>query len=259
MRSTAPATAAVATPLSAHATADSRNVALFGSLAADWWDPQGSSRLLHRINPPRLAFIRDAAVARFGCADAPRHRPLAGLSALDVGCGGGLVAEPLARMGAAVVGLDAGAEVIAVARAHAAAQGLAIDYRVGEVTGLAAERPAAFDLVTCLEVIEHVADRAAFLAALAALLRPGGLLVFSTPNRTIAARVGLIWGAERIARLIPDGGHDWHRFVTPAELTAMMAAAGLSVRMIRGLGWSPWRGFHIGDDTAIDYIGTATA
>lgn len=234
---------------------DAREAAHFGALAADWWDPAGSSAMLHRINPVRLRYIRDAAVGRFG-AGAGTRRPLAGRTALDVGCGAGLVTEPLARMGAAVTGLDAAPENIAVARAHAAAQGLAIDYRAMPVEALAAT-DKCFDLVTCLEVIEHVADRAGFLRALAALLAPGGVLVFSTPNRTPASWAALIVGAERLTRAIPRGTHDWRQFLTPAELAGDLAAAGLSVTDTTGLTWRPGTGFVLGRDMSVNYIGAA--
>lgn len=239
-------------------TADPDNVALFGRLAADWWNPDGSSRLLHRINPARLGYIRDRIAAHHG-RDPRQRRLLAGLSILDIGCGAGLVAEPLARMGGTVTAIDSGAEQIEAARQHAAAQGLAIDYRVGEVAGLAEASANAFDVVTCLEVIEHVTDVPAFLTALRRLLKPGGFLIFSTPNRTAASWAVLIAGAERIARLIPPGGHDWNRFLTPDELGAALATAGFDVDRVDGLGWSPLGGFHIGSDRSINYIGTAIA
>jgi 2-polyprenyl-6-hydroxyphenyl methylase/3-demethylubiquinone-9 3-methyltransferase len=239
-------------------TADPGNVALFGHLAADWWDPDGSSRLLHRINPVRLAYLRDQ-VTRHASRDARQRHLLSGIRVLDVGCGGGLVAEPLARMGADVTAIDSGEAQIAVAREHAAAQGLAIDYRAIEVTELADASPGCFDLVTCFEVIEHVTDVPAFLAALHRLLKTGGLLLFSTPNRTAASWAVLIAGAERIARLIPRGGHDWNRFLTPGELTAALAAAGFDVRQTDGLSWSPMRGFHISRDLSVNYIGAAVA
>lgn len=238
-------------------TADAGNIALFGTLAADWWDPDGSSRLLHRINPARLGFIHEVTAEHFR-RDAKSLKLLKGLSALDVGCGGGLVAEPLARMGAAVSGIDAGEQVIAVAREHAGAQGLDIAYRAGDVLDLAKEMPGHFDLITCLEVVEHVAERGPFLAALHDLLKPGGLLIFSTPNRTLASYAVLIVGAEKLTRLIPDGGHSWRQFITPEELSADLGAAGFEVGPIRGLSWSPMRGFHISDDRGINYIGTAT-
>lgn len=252
---TAPSPKAAAGP--ARGTQDGANVALFGTLAADWWDPDGASRLLHRINPARLGYIRDAVVRHFGL-DARRRRALAGLSALDIGCGAGLVAEPLARMGADVQGLDAGEQVIAVARAHAAGQQLPIAYSCGEAVEFAKRNPARFDFITCLEVIEHITDISSFLSAIAALLKPGGLLIFSTPNRTPASWAVLIAGAERLLKLIPDGGHEWSQFVTPDELTQKLAESGLRVDEVKGLSWSPARGFHISSDTSVNYIGTAT-
>jgi len=237
-------------------TADQENVALFGTLASDWWDPEGASKLLHRVNPARLGFIRDAAIDHFGRSPRAR-RALEGLRALDVGCGGGLVAEPLARMGANVTGIDAGEDVIAAARAHAAGQGLTIDYRAGDVLRLADEMPGGFDLITCLEVLEHVADVPSFVAALRKLLKPGGLLVFSTPNRTAMSWAVLIAGAEQIAKLIPIGGHEWKQFLTPDELTQRLASAGLVAGAIRGLSWSPAKGFIVNDDVRVNYIGTA--
>ena len=243
---------------SSSSTADSTNVALFGTLASDWWDPDGASRLLHRINPARLGYIRDRAIRHFG-RDPKARQTLSGLRALDVGCGGGLVAEPLSRMGADVTGIDAGADVIAAARAHAAGQGLAIDYRAGDVIDLAGEMPNSFDIITCLEVLEHVADVAAFLGALRALLKPNGLLLFSTPNRTAMSWAVLIAGAEQIARLIPRGGHDWKQFLTPDELTQRMAEAHLLTQDIRGLSWTPTQGFVVNDDMRVNYIGSAVA
>ncbi|TPE59076.1 bifunctional 2-polyprenyl-6-hydroxyphenol methylase/3-demethylubiquinol 3-O-methyltransferase UbiG [Sandaracinobacter neustonicus] len=237
-------------------TQNAENIALFAGLAADWWNPEGSSRLLHRINPTRLGFIRDSLVHHFGL-DPRKRRALEGLSALDIGCGAGLVTEPLARMGADTQGLDAGADLIEAARAHAAAQQLPIRYTAADITDFAPAHKGRFDIVTCLEVVEHVADIPAFLAALASLLKPGGLLIFSTPNRTPLSWAVLIAGAEKITRMIPDGGHDWHKFLTPDELTRYLAEAGLKVETLKGLNWSPAKGFHISDDVSITYIGTA--
>lgn len=239
-------------------TADPSNVALFGALAADWWNPDGSSRLLHRVNPVRLGYVRARAAGHFG-RDLRQRRLLQGLSILDVGCGGGLAAEPLARMGGRVTAIDTGAEQIAVARDHAEAQGLEIDYRCLEAADLAAQAPKAFDLVTCFEVVEHVTDVPAFLRSLHELLKPGGLLIFSTPNRTARSWAVLIAGAERIARLIPAGGHDWNRFLKPEELEEALGAAGFDVDGIDGLGWSPLEGFRIGEDRSVNYIGAAIA
>jgi 2-polyprenyl-6-hydroxyphenyl methylase/3-demethylubiquinone-9 3-methyltransferase len=229
--------------------------AFFGKLAADWWNVQGTSAMLHKITPLRSKLIRDAAVAHFG-GDARSRTPLAGRSAIDIGCGAGLMTEPLARMGASVTGIDAAPENIEAAKAHAAAGGLVIDYRAGSVEAIAASG-ARFDLVTCLEVIEHVADRDSFFAGLAALVAPGGLLVVSTPNRTAASWAVLIGGAEMLMRSIPRGAHDWQRFMTPEELTAALETAGLRVIDTQGLSWRPGKGFVLGSDISVDYFLTA--
>ena len=226
--------------------------AFFGRLAADWWNPKGTSAMLHRITPVRVAHIRAQALAHFGL-DARSRRPLQGLAALDVGCGAGLMAEPLARMGAAVTAIDAAPENVEAAIAHARAGGLAIDYRCIAVEQLAATG-AQFDLVTCLEVVEHVAGRDAFFAALASLLKPGGLAIFSTPNRTPASWTVVIAGAEHVTRSIPRGAHDWNRFFTPAELAEALTAAGLVPGSPAGLSWRPGKGFHIGSDVSVNYF-----
>lgn len=224
----------------------------FGKLAADWWDPRGSSAMLHRLNPVRLRFIREA-IDRHWRGDSRSVRPLAGKRALDVGCGAGLLCEPLARLGAAVVGVDAAAENIAAAQAHATGGGLAIDYRHGEVGELGL---AGFDLVTAMEVVEHVADKHAFLAALASALAPGGLMVLSTPNRTAKSKVLMVEVAERVG-MVPRGTHHWEDFVTPDELRELLAGAGLAMGVPRGIGWSPGKGLHLSDDMALNYIVTA--
>jgi len=233
-------------------TIDPREAAHFGKLAADWWDPRGSSAMLHRLNPPRLKYIRQAVDLHWDGDDAS-FTPLAGKTALDVGCGAGLLAEPLARLGAAVTGIDAAPENIVVAQDHAGLSGLAIDYRAG---GIPAVRGEAFDLVTAMEVIEHVVDREAFVAGLAGALADGGLLIMSTPNRTPLSRLAMITVGEG-AGLIPHGTHDWSRFLTPPELTALLTGAGLHVRDVRGLGLSPARGFELSGSTALDYFITA--
>jgi 2-polyprenyl-6-hydroxyphenyl methylase / 3-demethylubiquinone-9 3-methyltransferase len=229
--------------------------AFFGRLAADWWNPAGTSAMLHKITPLRSALIRDAAVVRFG-GDAKSRTPLAGLRAIDVGCGAGLMTEPLARMGAEVTGIDAAPENVAAAAAHAAAGRLSITYRATSVEEMAASG-AVFDLVTCLEVVEHVADRASFFAGLAKLVAPGGLVVISTPNRTPASWAVLIGGAEMVMRTIPRGAHDWARFMTPDELGAALGEAGLRVTGTQGMTWRPGKGFRLGPDTSVDYFVTA--
>ncbi len=231
------------------ATINPHEAAHFGALAADWWDPHGSSAMLHKLNPVRLSYIRDQIDAHWH-VDARERHPLAGRRALDVGCGAGLLAEPLARLGAAVTGVDAAPENIAAARDHAAGQGLAIAYHAGE---LAALPPATFDLVTSMEVVEHVADPAAFVAELAARLAPGGLMILSTPNRTVASKLLLVEAAERVGA-VPRGTHDWERFLRPEELTEMLEGAGLAVIDRTGLSPSPAKGFKLGGSEALNYL-----
>lgn len=226
----------------------------FGKLAAEWWDPAGSSAMLHKLNPVRLGFLREA-VDRHFATDARSVRPLAGRRALDVGCGAGLLCEPLARLGAAVTGVDAAEENIAAARLHAAGSGLAIDYHHGDIAALGLGQ---FDLVSSLEVIEHVADKPAFLAALAASLESGGLMVLSTPNRTVRSRLFMVEAAERLG-MVPRGTHHWEDFITPDELADLAAAARLAMGTPRGIAWSPLSGLHLSDDLALNYIVTVTA
>lgn len=233
------------------ATIRPEEAAHFGKLAADWWDPKGSSAMLHRLNPVRLSFIR-AAIDAHWQGDSRGVKPLAGKRALDVGCGAGLLCEPLARLGAAVTGVDAAAENIAAASAHAAGGGLAIDYRHGEIGALGL---SGFDLVCSMEVIEHVADKAAFLSALAACLTPGGLMVLSTPNRTAKSKLLMVEAAERIG-MVPRGTHHWDDFVTPEELRELLAGAGLVMGEPKGIAFSPLKGLHLSDDLALNYIVT---
>lgn len=233
-------------------TVDAREAKHFGAMAAQWWDPAGSSAMLHRINPPRLAYLRARIDAHWG-GETRDFAPLAGKRALDVGCGAGLLAEPLARLGGVVTGIDAAAELIDAARAHAALTGLAIDYRAGGIETVAGER---FDLVTSLEVIEHVVDTPAFVSGLAGALAEGGLLVLSTPNRTPLSRLAIVTLAEGTGR-IPRGTHDWNKFLTPPELTALLEDAGLRVTDTRGLAFSPTKGFTLSDSTSLDYFLTA--
>ncbi len=234
------------------ATIDPLEAEHFGRLAADWWNPKGSSAMLHRLNPARLGYIRAAVDAHWG-GDAHGFAPLAGRSPLDAGCGAGLLAEPLARMGAAVTGVDAAPENIGAARAHAEAGGLSIEYIAGEVEQLGQRR---FDLVTSMEVVEHVTDPAAFVATLAGLVAPGGLLILSTPNRTPLSRLAMITLGEGTGA-IPKGTHDWSQFLKPDELIALIEAAGMHVVNRAGLGFSPARGFVIGADETLNYLVTA--
>ena len=232
-------------------TIDPREAAHFGALAADWWDPKGSSAMLHRLNPVRLHYIRER-IDRHWALDETGLKPLAGKRVADVGCGAGLLAEPLARLGAVVTGIDAAPENVAAARAHALGQGLAIDYRVGD----AATLDGGFDLVTSLEVVEHVADPATFVAGLAGAVAPGGLLILSTPNRTALSRLAMINVGEGLGR-IPKGTHDWERFLVPEQLRALVEGAGLTMVDTTGIGWSPTRGFALTEDLSLNYLLTA--
>lgn len=232
----------------AKATIDPGEAAHFGRLAADWWNPRGSSAMLHKLNPVRLGYLRDAIGRHW--PDSEGFTPLAGRRALDVGCGAGLLAEPLARLGAQVTAIDAAPENIGAARAHAEQVVLTIDYRAGGIEDLGEER---FDLVTAMEVIEHVTDPAAFVAGLARALAPGGLLVMSTPNRTALSRVTMVGLAEATGA-IPRGTHDWHKFLAPDELAALLAEAGLTVTDRRGIAFSPLKGLHLSDDLTLNYL-----
>lgn len=231
------------------ATINPNEAAHFGALAADWWDPHGSSAMLHKLNPVRLSYIRDRIDAHWH-VDARERRPLIGRTAIDVGCGAGLLAEPLARMGARVTGVDAAPENIAAAKDHAAGQGLSIDYFAGE---LAALRAATFDLVTSMEVVEHVADPAAFVGELAGRLAPGGLMILSTPNRTMLSKLLLVEAAERVGA-VPRGTHDWDQFLKPEELTQLLEGAGLDVFDRTGLSPSAAKGFKLGGSEALNYL-----
>jgi len=234
-------------------TIDPAEAAHFDKLAKDWWNPSGSSAMLHRLNPPRLKYIREQ-IDHHWRRNGVGFTPLAGRRALDMGCGAGLLCEPLARLGAAVTGVDAAAENIGVARLHAEQSGLTIDYRAGGVEAVAGE---TFDLVASMEVIEHVTDPAAFIAGLAAALAEGGLMILSTPNRTPLSRLAMITVGEGLG-MIPRGTHDWDKFLTPDELCALVEAAGLKVIDTAGLGFSLAKGFGVGEDKRLDYFVTAT-
>ncbi|MBM3565531.1 MAG: bifunctional 2-polyprenyl-6-hydroxyphenol methylase/3-demethylubiquinol 3-O-methyltransferase UbiG [Alphaproteobacteria bacterium] len=232
-------------------------VARFEAQAPAWWDETGPFAPLHRLNPVRLAYIRDQAAARFG-RPGNRFRPLAGLSILDVGCGGGLLCEPLARLGGRVTGIDAGAENIREAVRHARAQNLAIDYRAQTVEALARGK-RRFDIVLNMEVIEHAADPAVLIAASAALVRPGGMLMLSTLNRTLKSLLLAKVAAEYVLGWVPAGTHDWRKFVPPADLAGMAAKAGLVPGAATGMVYDPWRDdWRTGPDTGVNYLMTAT-
>jgi 2-polyprenyl-6-hydroxyphenyl methylase / 3-demethylubiquinone-9 3-methyltransferase len=233
----------------AASTLDPAEIAKFSALAAEWWNPKGPFGALHRLNPVRLQYVRDMARAHFST---PALRPLTGLSVLDIGCGGGLVSAPLARMGGAVTAIDASAEAIGAARAYAAQAGLDIDYSCTTAEALG-ESGARFDLVTALEIIEHVADVRAFLDAAVALVKPGGLLIVSTINRTPKARALAIVGAERILQWAPEGAHEYDKLVKPEEIRTGAPSmvwdepVGVTYNPI-GAGWSITR------DTDVNYM-----
>lgn len=230
-------------------TISAREVAHFEAHAADWWNPKGTSAMLHRLNPVRLAYIRERIDQHWDLAHSTM-RPLEGKRALDVGCGAGLLCEPLARMGATVTGLDATPGNIKAARDHAAKSDLAIDYRAGGIESL--DLPP-FDLVTCMEVIEHVEQPVLFVSHLARMLRPGGLLIMSTPNRTARSRLAMITIGEGL-NLVPRGTHHWDHFLTPDELEALLAGTGLEVVDRTGISFRPDRGFVRSEALSINYI-----
>jgi 2-polyprenyl-6-hydroxyphenyl methylase / 3-demethylubiquinone-9 3-methyltransferase len=233
---------------------DPREIEKFRAMAADWWSPTGKFAPLHKFNPVRLGWIRDRVVAAFGRDDAAR-RPFEGLRILDVGCGGGLVSEPLARLGAEVTGIDAGAANIKAAVVHAEASGLSLDYRVGAVEGLIAAGEDPYDVVLSLEVVEHVQDPARFLADCASLVRPGGLMIVATINRTLRAYALAVVGAEYVLRWLPAGTHDWSRFVTPEETRAALVGAGLQAEPPVGVSFSPLTGrWSITSDAGVNYM-----
>lgn len=236
-------------------TARAEEIEKFDRLAARWWDPRGPMAPLHAMNPARMGWIITRIAHRYG-RDPAAQAPLAGLAVLDVGCGAGLASEALARAGAIVTGLDAAAEALAAGRAHAKATGLAIDYREGTTESLlAAGAAAGFDAVVALEVVEHVADREAFCAGLAALARPGAPVLMSTLNRTARSFLVAKLGAEYVLRMLPVGTHDWRMFVRPAELGAALRRSGLRVADIAGLGLDPRSGrWRTQRDVAVNYL-----
>jgi 2-polyprenyl-6-hydroxyphenyl methylase / 3-demethylubiquinone-9 3-methyltransferase len=229
----------------------------FAALAGQWWDQAGPFRPLHRLNPLRIAYVRDRLVAHFNL-DAADPAPLAGLRLLDIGCGGGLLAEPLTRLGAKVTGIDVTAENIEAARLHAAEGGLAIDYRLTTVEALSASR-VRFDSVLAMEVVEHVADLGVFIEASATLLAPAGLMIVATLNRTLKSLLLAKIGAEYVLGWLPRGTHDWARFVKPSELAARLRPAGLRVTRLDGAVYDPLQdAWRLAADIDVNYFATAT-
>jgi len=236
---------------------DPAEVAKFEAMAAEWWDPQGKFKPLHMLNPTRLEYVTGQIAAQFG-RNRDATSPFEGLSILDIGCGGGLMSEPLARLGATVTGADAAEGNIRVASLHAAQQGLPIDYRATTSEALAAEG-LSYDVVIALEIVEHVAEPSEFIATCRDLVRPGGMLIQSTLNRTARSFAAAIIGAEWVMRWLPKGTHDWRRFIAPDELAAMTEAAGLDVvdrcgMVFNPLGWN-WSLSH--RDLSVNYAMTA--
>lgn len=237
---------------------DPEDVARFSAQAAEWWDAKGPFAPLHRFNPARLAFVRDRVAERFG-RDVKTREAFAGLTLLDVGCGGGLIAEPMRRLGFKVTAVDASSENIGTARAHADQQGLDIAYRAATVEQLEAEGAGPFDVVLTMEVIEHVADPEAFVRACSRLVKPGGLMIVATLNRTLKALALGKFAAEYVLRWVPAGTHDWRQFLKPEEIRAMLTQEPVTVTGPYGLAYDlltdRWRE---GRDADINYMMIAT-
>jgi 2-polyprenyl-6-hydroxyphenyl methylase/3-demethylubiquinone-9 3-methyltransferase len=237
-------------------TVDPGDIARFASQADLWWDPEGPFRPLHRLNPVRLRYIRDRFETAFGC-DSRSLTPFRGLSVADVGCGGGLLSEPMARLGAGVTAIDADEAGIAAARRHASESGLSVDYRCMTAESLA-DQGARFDAVVAMEIVEHVADLGLFLSAIGNLVRPGGVAVLATLNRTAKSYAFAIVAAEYLLRWLPRGTHDWKKFVRPSELARHVRSIGMSVTDISGIAYDPLADeWGISADTAVNYMLTA--
>jgi 2-polyprenyl-6-hydroxyphenyl methylase / 3-demethylubiquinone-9 3-methyltransferase len=237
-------------------TVDDAEVERFSAMAAEWWDPRGKMAPLHKFNPVRIGYIRDRAAARFG-RDAKRLDSMKGLRVLDIGCGGGILCEPLARLGAEMVGVDPSGANIRAAQAHAGESELAIDYRCTTAEDLA-ERGEQFDLVLAMEVVEHVTDVPLFVASCASMVKPGGLMIAATLNRTLKSFALAIVGAEYILRWLPVGTHRWDKFVTPNELEIAMEQGGLHVTHEQGVIYNLLADrWQLSSDTDVNYMLTA--
>jgi len=232
---------------------DAVEVEKFSRLAAEWWDPNGKFWPLHAFNPVRLKFIREFAADYFE-RDSMALRPFEGLSLLDIGCGGGLLSEPMARMGFAVLGADPSEKNVKTATAHSAGSELALNYRAVTAEALA-EEGARFDVVLNMEVVEHVADLGAFLRACAKLVKPGGIMLVATLNRTLKSLALAKIGVEYVLRWLPAGTHDWNRFVKPDELEHLLEEAGLTIRRVQGVAFDPLRwDWRLSSDTDVNYM-----
>jgi len=235
---------------------DPAEVERFSRIAAEWWDPRGKFAPLHKFNPVRLAFIRDQALYRFR-RDASARRPFEGLRLLDIGCGGGLLSEPMTRLGFQVTGVDASERNIGTASAHSAEQGLVIDYRASTAEALVAAGEPLFDAILNMEVIEHVADPGAYLRSCASLLKPGGLMIVATLNRTLKAMALAKVGAEYILRWLPMGTHDWNKFLTPDELRGFLTAEPVTLDGPYGVVFNPLTGrWTESSDVSVNYMMT---
>lgn len=245
-------------PVRPNGTIDNAEIAKFEKMAEDWWDPKGPFKPLHALNPIRIRFIRDQIIQHFKRGEPLKPLPLSGLRVLDIGCGGGLLCEPMARLGAAVTGVDAADRNIDVASTHAMRMDLPIDYRCAAAEELAAEG-LTFDIVLNMEVVEHVADAALFISASAKLVRPGGLMVIATLNRTAKAYALAIIGAEHVMRWLPVGTHDWRKFVKPSEMARYLRAADMRIESLTGLAYNPITAeWSLNErDLSVNYMATA--
>ena len=237
----------------AQTTIDQSEVDRFSAMAAEWWNPAGKFRPLHKFNPVRLAYIRERVCENFG-RDPRQARPLEGLRVLDIGCGGGLLSEPVARMGASVTGADPSEKNIGIASTHAAESGVAVDYRAVSAEQLA-EAGETFDVVLNMEVVEHVADVELFMTTCASMVRPGGLMFVATINRTMKAAALAIFAAENILRWLPRGTHQYEKLVRPQELETPMSASGLDVVHRTGVFYNPLQDrWNLSPDMDVNYM-----
>ena len=237
----------------ARTTIDQSEVDRFSALAAEWWNPHGKFKPLHKFNPVRLGYIRDRAAETFG-RDPKAPRPLEGLRLLDIGCGGGLLSEPMARMGADVVGADASEKNIRIAETHAAGSGVSVDYRAVTAEALA-DAGETFDIVLNMEVVEHVSDVDFFLSTCASMVRPGGMMVVATINRTMKAAALAIFAAENVLRWLPRGTHQYEKLVRPEEIEKPLAASGLTITERTGVFFSPFTNqWNLSRDMDVNYM-----